>query len=145
MYLTCRFSVYRNTLKTQKSFTIFRSSHWRSTARIRPSTRPPPSSPCRLDCVLIQSQETVWPLRAALLWGNALHAGLTSRAEPQHTTQAVSPPTPLLHQPSDLNTHRHDSLLLWVFLLLNVLIYMMAQIKILYLWFISLFVHLFIC
>ncbi len=60
---------------------------------------PPPSSPCRPDCVSIQSQETVWSFRAALLWGNALHAGLTSRAKAQNTTQAVSQPTPLLHQP----------------------------------------------
>lgn len=34
------------------------------------ATQPSQNLPIPPDCVLIQSQETLWPLRAALLWGN---------------------------------------------------------------------------
>lgn len=74
------------------------------------------SSPCRPDCVSIQSQETAWPLRPALLWGNTLHAGLTSRVS-IHNIGHVS--ICGAHQ----NTHRHDYydylLLLWLFIIVD--------------------------
>lgn len=70
---------------------------------VRASVPPnPPTS--RSDCVLTQSQETLWPLRAALLWGN-IHACWAGGQRPTSPHDA-----PATYQPKITKTHTHTLL-----------------------------------
>lgn len=119
-------------VKHRRLYLFLDQNRRRNTVGTCPSTRPPPPpcpsstsspSPSSSDCVPIQSQETVWPLRAALLWGNPLHAGLTSRASPNSL--------PLLHPHSHLHQHggrqsKHSQFKLFSTLLWHFLVYLQA-------------------
>lgn len=65
----------------------------------------PPNPPTsRSDCVLTQSQETLWPLRAALLWGNT-HARWAGVQRPTSPHDA-----PATYQPKITKKHTHTLL-----------------------------------
>lgn len=82
---------YRNTLETQHGSAIFRSHNWRNTVRKRRPTGPPLLALQAWLCSYTKSGNSV-ASGAVLLWGNAMHAGLTSRAEPQYTTRTLVHP-----------------------------------------------------
>lgn len=114
-------------VKTEQSFTIFRSNHWRSTAGICPSPLPPPSSPHRPDCVAIQSQETVRPLELPCC--EETHCMLGSRPWPSLNIQHW----PFLHPRRSnicLSQNEHTGMI-FILLLLRIIIIVIITIPLL--------------